>query len=135
MDPQYATTAATRRFSFSADDRAIILKAGRGSKLMGIILFVEAGLNLLNGFNVVGAGLAGVPGLFFFQAGQAIQRMEMDDSNDVTHLMESYDKLGTMFLLRLILVCLMFLFLTIGMLVFWSFAASGELDGMFDSMR
>jgi hypothetical protein len=119
-------------FAFAPEDREKIVKAGQGARLMGIVLFVEAGLSLVNA-NIVGAAVSGVPGMFFFNGGNALKKLEFEDGHDIAHLMEGYDKLGTMFLIRLIFVAVMMAILCAAGFLIWWLISSGTLEEMIGS--
>ena len=123
-------TNAPGFFSFDPESRAKIVKAGQGARILGIVMFVEAALALVNG-NIISGAASGIPGMFFFQGGNALKRMEFDQHNDIPHLMEGYDKLSKMFLTRLIVLAVMFVMFAGMAVLIWWLIASGTLEEWF----
>jgi hypothetical protein len=93
-------------YEFKESENRIIGKTALWSKILAIVMFVEAGVEILNNFNVVSAGIYVVIGIFYLLGGKALKAVVDTEGSDVTLMMSALNKLGTAFLIRIIVTAI-----------------------------
>jgi hypothetical protein len=90
---------------FGPEENATIGSTGTWARALGIVGFIEAGFDLLNG-NVFGAGIALGIGYTFFQAGQSMRNVVATQGHDVHHLMRALQQIGSAFQVRIVVMAI-----------------------------
>ena len=112
-------------YEFSHTENETIAKAATWGKLLGIVMFVQAGLTLISDFNVIGAGINVTIGIFYLLGGVALRKVVETEGRDVALLMHALHKLGNAFLTRILVMAIaMALLLSVGVIVALVFAVS-----------
>ena len=93
-------------YEFTEPENRIIAKTALWSKILAIVMFVEAGVEILNSMNVVSAGIYVTVGVFYLLGGKALKNVVDTQGNDVTLMMSALKKLGIAFLIRIIVTAI-----------------------------
>jgi hypothetical protein len=114
------------QYEFSEQENKTVERAAAWAKGLGLIMFIECGLQLIN-LNVLGLLLHATLGYFFWRGGQALTEVVETEGNDVQHLLEALEKLGTALQIRIIVVSVVAVVLFIGgLLGVFLFLGSGS---------
>ena len=103
-------------YEFSELENRTVGKAGTWATALGVVLFIQAGLALIN-LNIINAVVQLVIGLMLFQAGRAFKRVVVTEGNDLIHLMEALGKLSSAFTIRIVVVLVGVVFAVIALLI------------------
>jgi hypothetical protein len=128
-------------YEFSEAENAVIAKTAGRAKLWGIISIVVGSLYTLSTCGAFASptfltnlpsGVIGiVVGIFFVSVGNALNAVVQTQGNDIQHIMEALQKMGTAFLVQIITtlvgVGLAVLVIVLMMFVFAAAAASGSM--------
>jgi hypothetical protein len=90
---------------FGPAENATIGSTGTWARALGIVGFVEAGFDMLNG-NIIGAGIALGIGYSFHQAGQSMRNVVATQGHDVHHLMKALQQVGSAFQVRIVMMAI-----------------------------
>lgn len=90
---------------FGPAENATIGSTGTWAKALGVIGFVDAGLEVLN-LNLVGAGIAFAIALAFWKAGSSLTTVVATQGHDVHHLMQAVQQIGSAFYTRIVVTLL-----------------------------
>lgn len=113
------------QYEFSPTENATIGKAAVWARVLGIVMFVQAAVNLLSDFNVIGAGINVVVGIFYLLGGLALKQVVDTSGRDVTLMIGALRKLGNAFLTRIIVMLIgVGLLITVGAILALVVAAS-----------
>lgn len=96
----------TGEYEFSEAENGIIGKAGLWATILAIVMFVEAGVELLSNQNFISAGIYVTIGIFYLLGGKALKGVVNTEGSDVTLMMSALNKLGTAFLIRIIVTAI-----------------------------
>lgn len=86
---------------FGPAENATIGSAATWAKALGVVGFVDVGLDALN-LNVVGAAIAFAIALAFWKAGSSLSSVVTTQGHDVPHLMQAVQQIGSAFHTRTI---------------------------------
>ncbi len=111
--------APGRGYEFRDSENEVIRKAAGGAKFLGILFFIQAGLQLFN-FNIIAIAINVALGVSFFQGGKSLQAVTETQGNDIPHLMEGLEKLSSALLIRLVLVGIALGLVALGVLVLFA---------------
>lgn len=93
-------------YEFTPAQDAIIGKAATWARWLGIVMFIEAGLQLVN-INLIGVVIHGAIGYFFWKGGTSLQSVVDTQGHDIAHLMSALEQVGHALLIRLILLAVL----------------------------
>ena len=90
-------------YEFTEQENVTVERAAAWAKGLGLLMFVQCGLQLIN-LNVIGVLLYVVLGVLFWRGGAALTKVVETQGNDVGHLLEAMRQLGQALLLRIVVV-------------------------------
>jgi hypothetical protein len=93
-------------YEFSPSENRIIGKAALWAKILAIVMFVQAGVEILNSMNAVSAGIYVTVGIFYLLGAKALKGVVETAGNDVTLMMSALKRLGVAFLIRIIVTAI-----------------------------
>jgi hypothetical protein len=93
-------------YEFKESENRIIGKAALWAKILAIVMFVEAVVEILNSMNAVSAGIYVTVGIFYLLGAKALKGVVDTAGNDVTLMMSALKKLGIAFLIRIIVTAI-----------------------------
>lgn len=96
--------ALAREHELGPAENQTIGKAATWAKALAILLFASGALQLLDGFNVLGAAVNVIIGYFFWQSGKSLRLVVDSEGSDISHLMNAFDQLRRAFLTRIIVM-------------------------------
>jgi len=112
-------------YEFTASQNVVIGKAATWATALGIVMFVNAALSLLNFPNgIIQAVISLFLGINFFRSGKAFKSVVDTQGNDVAHLLQALDRVGTAFQIRLIVTLVGVVLMLVALVVFVVFAGS-----------
>ena len=120
FDRPPAPITESAEYEFSPVENQTISKTAKWAKVLGIILFVEAGVNLLDFdlSNLVSSVISIAIGLAFYRASESLNAVVNIQGNDVGFMMQAMDKLSTAFQIRIVLAILAIVFIGLALLVY-----------------
>lgn len=99
-------------YEFSERENQTIKKASTWAIILAIVILIQAGLGAVQNLiqanicgAIIGFAVALVIGIAFYKAGTSLKAVVETEGCDTLHMMEAIDKLGTAFLVRIIVVC------------------------------
>ena len=92
-------------YEFSARENQTIEKVALWTKVLAIVLFVEALLSLVQ-VNILGALVNAGMGVLFLQSGQALSKVVTSQGSDLLHMMNALKNLSLVFLIRIIVMAI-----------------------------
>jgi len=108
----YGPDVSRLDYEFTQRENKTIQKAASWAKILAIVIFIQAGLSAIQQLAalnicgvIVGVGVALAVGISFFQAGKSLQAVVDTEGSDIGHMMTALERLGTAFMIRIVLVC------------------------------
>ena len=109
-------------YEFTSLENKTIGKAALWTKGVGIISFLNAGLQLLEigeksllGIIITMAIYVAI-GVAFFKGGVAFQKVVDTEGNDIAHMMEALTKVGSAFMIRIVITVIAVVFVLLAVL-------------------
>jgi hypothetical protein len=119
-------------YEFTHEENGVVEDCAKWGTALAIVYFVVGGFSIFSlcssplqaSINIITYILVGV---FIIMAAKSLKLVVNTQGNDIAHMMEALDKLGTMFLIRLIAVAISIL-LTILVLTFQAIKIASALS-------
>jgi hypothetical protein len=93
-------------YEFTEPENRVIGKCGLWATILAIVMFVEAGLELINSQNVLLVAAYVVTGVFYLLGGKALKGVVNTQGSDVTLMMSALKKLRIAFTIRVIVTAI-----------------------------
>jgi hypothetical protein len=93
-------------YEFTESENRVIGKAGLWALVLAIVMFVEAGAELINSFNFLIVGVYVTIGLFYLLGGKALKAVVNTQGRDVSLMMSALKKLRIAFTIRVIVTAI-----------------------------
>lgn len=111
-------------YEFQGPEEAIMADAAKWSKILAIVTFINGGLQLIN-CNIIGAGVNAALGALFLGASKSFQTVVDTQGSDIAHTLQALEKIGSVFMVRIVLMCIALGLMVLVGFIFAMMAASG----------
>jgi len=98
--------APAGEYEFTDSENRVIGKAGLWALILGIVMFVQAGVELLNSQNIVLVGVYVTVGIFYLLSGKSLKAVVNTQGSDVSLMMSALKKLRVALLIRVIVTAI-----------------------------
>jgi hypothetical protein len=93
-------------YEFSDTENRVIGKCGLWATILAIVMFVEAGVELINSQNILLVAAYVVTGVFYLLGGKALKGVVKTQGSDVSLMMSALKKLRVAFTIRVIVTAI-----------------------------